>query len=221
MTNTNKGAHMQPSQQVQGQAARQASDGFKSKFRQFHPLDRVWVKNPFTHDVVVQVADEYNRPFLYRLEAGRVSELPGGSIATLAVKAIVDELIQSNESEIMRIWEEGVRARHEDNIIVRFKQTTSAVDSATPGEINLTVPSDSLPEEEEPEQPRAPEQAFPGLNQPQQAPPQQQYDPQTQLAPPAPVMPSAPPLPAPVAQGIDNMIAASLPTNNKVLEDQG
>jgi len=177
------------------------SDGFKPKYTQFHPLTRVWLQNPFTHDVVFQVADEYNRPFKYRLPAGKMSELPGGAIATLGVKAVVDELIQSNKEDQMRMWDENVRKKHEKNIILRVKNTSPVANSSTPGEVNLAVPSTEAPEESEAQAPQEEQSTFADLNAPQPAP--------------APELDQLPPA---AAQGISDITAASLPSNDTVVE---
>lgn len=175
------------------------ADGFKPKWRHFHPNDRVWVKNPFDHDVVFQVADEYNRQFKYRLPKGKISELPGGAIATLGVKALVDELIQDNAEDSLLMWDERVRAKHEKSIIQDVRSTAPKADSEHPGEINLASNNNTVPQEEpEPETP--PEEAFPGLNEEPEPEPQEE-----------------PPLPAPAAAGIDDVVAASLPSGDAVV----
>lgn len=174
------------------------ADGFKPRYRHFHPLSRVWVQNPFDHDVVYQVADERNRPFKYRLPAGKVSELPGGAIATLGVKAIVDELIQNSKGDEMRMWDENVRAKHEADIILRLKETKEATDSVVPGEIDLSVKSNDVPEVRT--ETAKPEEAFPGLNQPEAETDE-------------PVLDA---LPAAAAAGLNDMVAASLPSGDAV-----
>lgn len=190
---------MQPQAQPDGRRA----DGFKPKYRHFHPMDRVWVQNPFDHDVVYQVADEYNRPFRYRLPAHQVSELPGGAIATLGVKAIIDELIQNTQGDEMSMWDENIRRKHENDVILRVKQTSPVGDPSTPGEVDLSVKSNEVPAPVA-EAPAPPEEAFPGLNQPV-AP----------IAPPA--APAIDPLPASVAAGMQDMIGASLPATDAVV----
>lgn len=192
----------------------QREDGFKPKYRHFPPTDRVWVKNPFQHDVVYQVADEYNRPFRYRLPCkdrngnlGCVSELPGGGIATLGVKAIVDEMIQNSEEDNLLMWDERIRGKHEAQIIVQVRSTTPKADAAHPGEVNLASSNDDLPPQPA-EEPSVPEEAFPGLNQPD--------EPAPSVPPPAPSIPALP-REAAVAQGASDIVAASLPATDAVI----
>lgn len=181
-------------------------DGFKPKYRHFHPHDRVWIKNPFEHDVVYQVADEYNRPFKYRLPAGKVSELPGGAIATLGVKAIVDELIQNTPSDVLLMWDERTRSKHEETVIQAVKSTKLRTDSANPGEINLGTAADEAElEEEDFEEPEV--DTFGDLNKPIEAEPA-----------PAPQVSAQ--LPADAEQGLRDVVAASLPRTNTVTEPQ-
>lgn len=154
---------MQP-QQVSNTKA----DDFKPKYRHFHPQSVVWVQNPFSHDVVYQVADEYNRPYQYRLPAGKVSELPGGMIATLGIKEIVDELIQNSKEDIVHIWETGVRQKYEDQIIMRFKEAPEHETVAGGGaEVNLGVRGKKAEQfdEDAPEEvvEDKPEEPFPNL----------------------------------------------------------
>lgn len=184
------------------------ADGFKPKYRHFHPNSRIWVKNPFDHDVVYQVADEYNRPFRYRLPCrdrngnlGCISELPGGAIATLGVKAIVDELIQNDEKDSALMWDERIRTKHEKTIIEDERSTSPKVDADRPGEVNLESTTTQAPQDV-PEEPAPPEEAFPGLNQPAAEPVGK---------------PQSAPLPAPAAQGLDGVVAASLPSSDTVV----
>lgn len=128
----------------------QQNSEYQPKWRHFHPQSTVWVQNILTHDVVYQVADEHNNAFQYRLPAGKVSELPGGPVATLGVKAIVDELIQNNKNDVLRIYEPAVRAKYEEDIILRVKEAPQKEAKGPQGEINLGV-DDSAPEEEEEE----------------------------------------------------------------------
>lgn len=179
----------------QAKTASQSTNGWEPKWRQFNPLSRVWVQNPFDHDVVYRVADEFNRPFEYLLPAKKVSELPGGAIATLGVKAIVDELIQNSEKDAVHMWDKLVRAKHEATVIVREKETRPLANPANPGVIDLSVKTNEVATT--PEAPTtAPETAFPGLNE----------APGNELAP----------LPAAAAAGLDDLVKASLPTSDAV-----
>ena len=116
------------------------ADQYKPKWTHFHPQATVWLQNPFDEDIVFKVADEYDNAYRYRLPAGKVSELPGGLIATLGVKEVVDRLIMDNKEEVLRIWETAVRKKHEDTVILRIKQPpASTMDRNAGGEIDLSV----------------------------------------------------------------------------------
>lgn len=118
----------------------QTSTGYEPKWRQFHPQSMVWVSNPFDHDVVFQVADERNVPYKYKLGAHSPCELPGGAVATLGVKAIVDELIQNSKEDQLRMWDKDVRKKYEDSVILRVKEGKPMAEAAGPaGEIDLSV----------------------------------------------------------------------------------
>ena len=127
----------------------QANDGYTPRYRQFAPQSIVWVQNPFDHDVEFQVADELNRPFMYVLPSHKVSELPGGSVATLGVKKIVDELIQNSEKDTLSIWDLPIRAKYEEQVIVREKDAPSRTEQTTAGgTIDLSVKSTEVAKEE-------------------------------------------------------------------------
>lgn len=125
------------------QPTKSRSDSFEPKWTHFHPQAIVWVQNPFDHDVIYQVADEHNVPYQYRLPAHKVCELPGGAVATLGVKAIVDELIQNNKDEVLRIWDKEVRLPHENEIIIRIKEAPKKTTTTIGGEIDLSVSDDT------------------------------------------------------------------------------
>ena len=120
------------------------SDGFQTKWRTFHPQATVWVMNPFDHDVVFNVADERNTPFQYRMPAGKTSELPGGAVATLGVKAIVDEMIQKDPKDVFSMWEVGVREKYENQIILRVKEAPITASAQQAGEVNLGTTEDEV-----------------------------------------------------------------------------
>lgn len=119
------------------------ADQFTPKYRHFHPQSTVWVLNPFDHDVFYRVADENNNQSEFRIQAHERAELPGGSIATLGVKTIIDELIQNDKDDVLRLHDLNVRKKYEDNVILRVKDAPNAVtaDSAT-GPIDLSIASD-------------------------------------------------------------------------------
>jgi hypothetical protein len=119
------------------------ADQYKPRWTHFHPQATVWLQNPFDEDIVFQVADEYDTPYQYRLPAGKVSELPGGLIATLGVKEVVDRLIMDTPDEVLRIWEKAVREKHESKVILRVKQPpASSAERTVGGEIDLSVKAD-------------------------------------------------------------------------------
>lgn len=137
------------------------ADAYAPKWRHFHPSATVWVHNPFDHDVLFDVADEYNVPYVYRMPANKTSELPGGAVATLGVKAIVDELIQNSASDQYAMWEVGVRTKYEEQIIVRIKESPTIETISRGGEVNLGV-DDSAVEEDEGERVTAEPTPFAG-----------------------------------------------------------
>lgn len=149
------------------------TDEYQPKWTHFHTQSTVWVQNILPHDVIYQVADEHNNAYQYRLPAGKVSELPGGPVATLGVKAIVDELIQNNSSDVLRIYEPAVRAKYEEDIILRIKQAPQREAKGPQGEIDLSVRDETEPDEADEivevppvatvEAPPAPEVPFPAL----------------------------------------------------------
>lgn len=127
------------------------NDAFQPKWRHFHPQSVVWVQNVLPHDVVFKVADEHDVQYEYKMPAGKISELPGGSVATLGVKAIVDELIQNNKNDVLRIWDKEVRGKYEDEVILRVKDAPSKEDRlGQGGTINLGVGLSVAEEEDEP-----------------------------------------------------------------------
>ena len=150
-------------------------DAYKPRWKHFHPQSTVWVKNPFDHDVEFQVADEYDRPIKYVMPKGKVSELPGGAVATLGVKRIVDELIQNSPTDKGRMWDENVRTKFEngdaeagvEGIIIREKQAPNKSIPSTPdGAVDLSVEDNkNKTEEESTEKPPEPEEEFPGVKQ--------------------------------------------------------
>lgn len=171
----------------------QRADSFAPKWRHFHPQATVWVHNPLDHDVVFNVADEFNNPYQYRMRAGKTSELPGGAVATLGVKALVDELIQGDPKDVYSQWEAGVRQKWEDQIILRVKEAPASAQPTNRGEVDLTTSDDAVDEDDSSEQvnvDNAP--AFPSRTQ-------------------EPVAPIAPP--------IASIADSSLPTNNVVIEE--
>ena len=175
------------------------NDGFQPKWRHFHPQATVWVHNPFDHDITFNVADEYNNPFQYRMRAGKTSELPGGAVATLGVKALVDELIQNDPKDVYSQWEPAVRKKWEDKVILRIKEAPLSAQPVSTGEVDLTTSDSAEDDEDEGERvsvDNAP--AFPSVTQ------------ETKLAPSMPIQ--APP--------ISSIAESSLPTANVVIGDE-
>lgn len=133
------------------------SDQYKPRWKHYHPQSTVWVQNPFDYDIVYQVADEHNIPYTYRLPANKISELPGGAIATLGVKEIIDTLIQNDKKDQLRIWDEEIRTKYEQQVIVRVKEAPVNISQSSPaGEIDLSVKTSDIDEEpvEVPEEPK-------------------------------------------------------------------
>lgn len=128
-----------------------AADAYAPKWRHFHPSATVWVHNPFDHDVLFDVADEHGVAYNYRMPAGKTSELPGGAVATLGVKAIVDQLIQNSRDDQYSMWEVGVRTKYEEQIIVRIKESPTVATMAKGGEVNLGVSEEDIFEDEDSE----------------------------------------------------------------------
>lgn len=91
---------------------------FLPKWRHFHPGSTLILKNPFPEAIQFQVADEFNVPHQYVLPANAECELPGGAVATLGLKAIVDKMIGENGDDLIRIWSQPVRKKYEDKIII-------------------------------------------------------------------------------------------------------
>lgn len=126
------------------------TDQFQPKWRHFHPQATVWVINPFDHEVVFRVADENNYQSEYHIQARERAELPGGAIATLGVKAIIDELIQNSKDDMANLYNLDVRARYEEKVILRVKDAPSAsLAAGTGGPIDLSIKSDVEKKEEE------------------------------------------------------------------------
>lgn len=149
----------------------QSPDGFTPRYRNIPPQATIWIKNPFNHDVVFQVADELNRPFQYTLPQGKISELPGGSIATLGLKHLVDEAIQNAKTDVVSMWDLTVRAKYEADIIMREKEApnTAEASSQMAGPIDLSIGA-TTPDEKPAPLPQSevnaadqPETEFPGL----------------------------------------------------------
>lgn len=169
-------------------------DGFQPKWRHFHPQATVWVHNPLDHDVVFNVADEFNNPYQYRMRAGKTSELPGGAVATLGVKALVDELIQGDPKDVYSQWESAVRAKWEDKVILRVKEAPASAQPVNRGEVDLTTSSDPDEDEADSEQVQADAPAFPSRTQ-------------------------EPTAPLPVTPPITSIADSSLPTSNVVINE--
>ena len=135
------------------------NDQFTPKWRHFHPQATVWVQNPLDHDVVFHAADELNRQWTYRMPAGKIAELPGGAIATLGVKKLVDELIQRDPKDVYNMWNAETRQKYENEIIVRIKDAPADQNSMTEtGEVNLATNSDEVADEEPEAEPEVEEE---------------------------------------------------------------
>jgi hypothetical protein len=127
---------------MQPQANAQA-DQYKPKWRHFHPQATVWIVNPFDHIVEWKVADESNVQAIYKIQARERAELPGGPIASLGIKIIIDELIQNDKNDVNRIYDLSVREKYEDKVILRVKEAPASVlGGGVGGPIDLSIKSD-------------------------------------------------------------------------------
>jgi hypothetical protein len=197
---------------------RNRTTGFEPKWRHFHPHATVFLRNPFKEDVLFQVADEDNTPYQYRLPAGQLCELPGGAIATLGVKEVVDKLINESQEDAIRIWEKSVRKRHEDKVIERIKEPAQRPAGGPKGAIDLGSSEEG---QDEPLAKDEPEQEFPTLNQSKSQQPQPPT-PDTS----GPVRPPAAPVDRPVnpqeaqnQEQVRAVAAASLGGTNQVVDE--
>lgn len=143
------------------QPKQQRRDQFTPKWRHFHPQSKLYVKNPFDEDIEFQVADDQNVPWLYKMPGKKVSELPGGPIATLGLKHIVDKMIGESKSDAIRIWEPTVREAYEAQVIVKVIEAPQIRDKEGPtGPIDLAIGEDDATDT--PVEPvKKEEQAFP------------------------------------------------------------
>jgi hypothetical protein len=134
---------------------------FTPKYRHFHPQATLFMRNPFDEDIVFQVADEHNVPYDYRLPAHKICELPGGMVATLGLKAIVDKLIGDAGTDLVRIWDPSVRKEYEGKVIVRVREAPQQAAGGVGGEVNLATTEEEIAERDEMPVVAA-EEAFPG-----------------------------------------------------------
>lgn len=127
-----------------------ASDQYAPKWRHFHPQSTVWILNPFDHEVIFHVADENNRKSSFRIGPRERAELPGGPIATLGVKAIIDELIQNSKEDILSLYVASVRKKYEEQVILRVKEAPAAVTTdPEKGTVDLSIGEDPKAKKEE------------------------------------------------------------------------
>lgn len=192
---------------------------FTPKWRHFDVQSTVYLRNPFKEDIVFQVADEHNTPYHYKLPAGQLCELPGGAIATLGVKEVVDRLIGENPDDAIRIWEKSVRKKYENQVIERIKEAPKREASNPTGPIDLGSGQDQVSEEATADKP---EEAFPGLDKGPTAPPANP-NPAPINPPVGPAQPPAPPVdPNEEAnrQAVGNIAASSLGDQDQVLDEE-
>lgn len=132
------------------ESKRNKNDQFQPRWRHFHPQATLFLKNPFDDDITFQVADENNIPYSYRMPGRKVSELPGGAIATLGLKTIVDRMIGDKGEDLLRIWDQNVRKSYEDLVIVRERAAPQHAGKNGPsGPINLTAADEDLNADDE------------------------------------------------------------------------
>lgn len=133
--------------------------GYESKWTVFRPGSVVRVLNPLSFDMIFRYSEE-DKQYEVVLPKGEVSELPGGNCATQGVKRIVDELIQNDKHDAMLMWDETVRKKYEDQIIVHFKEAPGRIkEESSAGPINLSIKGQES-EQPEPEAEKE-EVAFP------------------------------------------------------------
>lgn len=161
------------------ESKRNRSDSFTPKWRHFHPQSTLFMRNPFQDDIVFRVADEHNVPYDYRLPAGKICELPGGAVATLGLKAVVDKLIADNGKDVVRIFDPATRKKYEDGdpstgmkgVIVRVREAPQAAGASAGGEVNLASSEEELAERDNMPIVEAEEQEFPGAKRDETPPP--------------------------------------------------
>jgi hypothetical protein len=144
------------------ESKRNRSDQFTPKWRHFHPQATLIMRNPFADDIVFRVADEHNIPYDYRLPGNKICELPGGAVATLGLKAVIDRMIGDEGKDLVRIWDPATRKRYEERVIVKVREAPQTVGGERGGEVNLGITEDELAEREETPRIEAEEQEFPG-----------------------------------------------------------
>jgi len=116
----------------------ESNKSFTPKWRHFPPTSTVWIHNPFDDDIKFKFADEHNRQFTAVMPAHETSELPGGSIATLGVKKIIDRSIQNSKEDAAQMWNLKIRAKHEKELIVGYRDAPLvSSDGKDGGTINL------------------------------------------------------------------------------------
>lgn len=96
----------------------------------------------------------------YNLPAHRISELPGGSVATLGLKAIIDEMIQNDDKAALSLYDLNVRARFEEKVLVSVVEAPMVTADTQTGLIDLSVGKGEQPKVEEAEKV---EEAFPDV----------------------------------------------------------
>lgn len=165
------------------ESKRGRQDSYAPRWRHFHPQATLYLKNPFDEDIFFQVADEHNVPYTYKLAANARCELPGGTVATLGLKEIVDRMIGNSKTDAIRIWEPSVREHYEEQVILKVKEPPTSANGAGPGGVvDLSTAPGELDElDEKSDAPsHKDEQAFPTATTPKAA------------ASPAPTMPPPP-----------------------------
>jgi hypothetical protein len=144
------------------ESKRNRSDSFTPKWRHFHPQSTLFMRNPFKEDIVFRVADEHDTPYTYRLPAGKICELPGGAVATLGLKEVVDKLISDKGTDVLRIFDPTTRKRYEEQVIVRVREAPQEASGTVGGEVNLVSSEEELEERDNTPVVTAEEQEFPG-----------------------------------------------------------
>lgn len=195
------------------ESKRNRADQFTPKWQHFHPQATLFMRNPFENDIIFRVADEHNVPYTYRLPAGKICELPGGAVATLGLKEVVDKMISDEGTDVVRIWDPIVRKRYEERVVVRVREAPQAAAVGTGGEVNLVSSEEELEERDNMPVVEVQEQEFPGAKRPStQTPP-----------PPTKTNKSAGPMRAGNGKGPDPQLAAvaaaSVGKGDQVIEE--
>jgi len=139
---------------------------YQPNWRNFGENDTVIAQNPFDEKIEWEVADDNGVKHKYTIDPHSKAELPGGRIATLGVKKIVDRLILEDNNDVL-MWNLEERQKYEEgpkaNVILRVKSTTPVTKKGeAPQTINLSQEQNQEKKQEKKEAPK-PEPEFADL----------------------------------------------------------